>query len=117
MDYLAKVTTRPNSIAKPPEMMPIEVSAEGITIKIPTAKINVDGRLVDVDPRELIRIVKYITQSIGEYKRQGNLYAGYAVPALRKARSPVVADLERHFGITWRINTQSGVSEFYKVRQ
>lgn len=94
----------------------IEITNEGIVLSIPSKTIKIDGNIVQVDIRELVRIIKYITQTIGEHKREGTVYAAYAIPALRKARCQAVSDLEKYFGITWKLNEKTNQSEFFKGR-
>lgn len=63
----------------------------------------------------LCRIIKNITQQIGEYKKSRDPMAErYLIPALRNARSRVVADLESLYHITWEINPETGESVFYQ---
>jgi hypothetical protein len=74
--------------------------------------ITVGGATFQVDADMLMRMVKQITQQIGEYKDMDNIYSRYVIPALRKARSDMVSDLERHFAIKWELDRQ-GQSVFY----
>lgn len=68
----------------------------------------------DIDVDALIRMIKQVTQSIGEYKDQDNDYGNrYIIPALRVARSNMVTDLESKFGIHWKID-DDGKCYFYK---
>jgi len=75
--------------------------------------IKVGGELFQIDPAQLMRMIKQITQTIGEYKAMENAYGRYIIPALRKARSDMVSDLENNFGIHWEIDA-SGSSRFFK---
>ena len=76
-----------------------------------TNTIIIGGEPFDIDPEALMRMVKQITQQIGEYKSMNNTYTRYVVPALRKARSDMISDLEHHFHIKWRLDS-NGQSVF-----
>lgn len=69
---------------------------------------------VRIDAKTLIRGIKQITQTIGEYKNSETAYAKFVIPGLRKVRSDMVSELEHHFGIHWEIDERSGQSVFYK---
>jgi hypothetical protein len=75
-------------------------------------ELKVCGKKFAVDPRQLIRMIKNITQTIGEYKNQENPSALYVVAALRSARANVAADLENTFNIHWQIDENTGKSIF-----
>lgn len=111
----ALAMTNGRAVSKKPQKSLVEPTADGLRVRCKQEIVNVNGKKFEADPRELIRIVKSITMTIGEYKSQGNLQAEYVIPALRKARSQVVSDLETHFRITWRINDQTGKSEFMQL--
>lgn len=94
----------------------VQSTHRGLLMRYPPRTVQVGKDVYDdVHPEELMRIIKNITQTIGEYKNQGNMHASYAIPALRKARSQVVADLEKHFKITWQANSD-GKSEFFPLQ-
>ena len=76
--------------------------------------ISLGGQDFDIDAPTLIRMVKQITQAIGEYKRMKNCYSQYIIPSLRKSRSDMLSDLEHHFHIKWEIDANTGESVFYK---
>jgi hypothetical protein len=75
--------------------------------------LKIAGKVHKVDYQQLIRMVKQVTQTIGEYKDRDNPYASYVIGSLRKARADMVSDLESHFGINWEINEKTGKSVFY----
>jgi len=75
--------------------------------------ITICGSTHRVDHESLIRMVRQVTQTIGEYNGQDTPYAAYIVGALRKARADMVSDLERYFGVHWRIDEATGKSIFY----
>ena len=74
--------------------------------------ITVGGGQFQVDADMLMRMIRQLTQQIGEYKDMDNIYSRYVIPSLRKARSDMVSDLERHFSIKWELDKQ-GQSVFY----
>lgn len=86
---------------------------KGEMVQVRAKPIKIAGKTYNIDPRQLIRMIKQVTQTIGEYKDKDNPYANYVIGALRKARSDMVSDLEQHFGINWEIDEASGRSIFY----
>ena len=66
----------------------------------------------EVDFETLCAAIKHVTQTIGEYKRRSNAFATYVIPALRKARRDMVADLEQYFGIHYEVD-ENGRSRFF----
>ena len=72
----------------------------------------IKGKKFSVDARALMRMIKNITQTIGEYKRTNNPLAEYAISALRKSRSDVAADLENTFHIYMTIDKETGETIF-----
>ena len=85
----------------------------GTAVQVRAKPLKINGKVYDVDPKQLIRMIKQITQTIGEYKERDNVYSGYVVSALRKCRSDMISDLEQHFHIHWEIDEASGRSIFY----
>ena len=77
---------------------------------LPFKQIEIGGDYIDAEV--IIRLVKRVTQQIGEYRDADSAYSHYVIPALRKARSDMLSDLEKHFHIKWRL--VNGQSEFYK---
>src|SRR5690348_13248525 len=63
--------------------------------------INKENHVVDA--YVLIRMIRNITQQIGEYKNVDHTYAAYVIPSLRKARNDIASDLVKHFGIHWSL--------------
>lgn len=82
-------------------------------VQVRPKTLTVAGKKYNIDPHQLIRMIKQVTQTIGEYKDQENPYSAYVVGAMRKARSDMVSDLEHHFGIHWQIDEVTGKSVFY----
>jgi hypothetical protein len=87
--------------------------SRGAVVQVRSKSLKISGEVYEVDPRTLIRMIKQVTQTIGEYKDKNNPYAAYVVSALRKARSDMVSDLEHHFRINWEIDEATGKSIFY----
>jgi hypothetical protein len=85
----------------------------GELVQVRPKSLKIDGKVFQVDPKELIRMIKQVTQTIGEYKNRDNPYASYVIGALRKARNDMVSDLEHHFKIHWEIDEETGRSIFY----
>lgn len=75
--------------------------------------VTVAGKQYQLDYESLVRMVRQVTQTIGEYNGQESAYAAYVVAALRKARADMVSDLEHYFGVHWRIDEATGKSVFY----
>lgn len=75
-------------------------------------KVMLAGKKVEVNPQQLIRCIKRITQNIGEYKATDDVYSHAIVTALRKARGDLVSILENEFHINWQIS-DSGESVFF----
>ncbi len=75
--------------------------------------VTVAGKQHELDHEALIRMVRQVTQTIGEYAGQETTYAAYIANALRKARADMVSDLEHYFGVHWRIDEATGKSVFY----
>lgn len=82
-------------------------------VHVRSKPLKVGGKIYNVDAKQLIRMIRQVTQTIGEYKERDNIYAGYVIGALRKCRSDMVSDLETHFGIHWEIDESCGQSIFY----
>jgi len=91
----------------------IEQRTQMVEVRRSTAVVRVMGENFEIDPSQFIRMIRQITQTIGEYKAMDNVYGRYVIPALRKARSDMVSDLENKFGIHWEIDS-NGNSRFYK---
>lgn len=84
-----------------------------VEIRREVQRVKINGEYVDIDAPQLIRMIKQITQTIGEHKRTDNAYGLFVIPALRKARSDMVSSLEHIFGIHWEINRHTGESRFF----
>lgn len=87
-------------------------SNKGMQVKVKSKEITVGGKKFTVDPYQMMRMIKHITQTIGEYKKSDNPYSSYVISALRKARGDMVADLEHNFRINWEVDDE-GRSNFY----
>lgn len=92
---------------------PLVGRPRGEMVQVRPKALKIAGKVYNVDPRQLIRMIKQVTQTIGEYKDKENPYSGYVIGALRKARSDMVSDLESHFNIHWEIDEHTGRSVFY----
>ena len=85
----------------------------GAIVQVRSREIMLAGEKRKVDPYQLIRMVKRVTQNIGEYKGQEDVYSKIVIGALRKARGDLVNSLEHNFGIHWQIDEETGQSIFY----
>lgn len=74
--------------------------------------VAISGKLHQLDPKQLCRIIMHTCQQIGEYKAMNNPYSSYIVSALRKARNDMTSDLEANFNIGHRVG-ENGKSIFY----
>jgi hypothetical protein len=81
-------------------------------VQIRKKAIAISGKVHQLDPKQLCRIIMHTTQQIGEYKAMNNPYSAYVVNALRKARNDMVSDLETNFNIGHRVG-ENGKSIFY----
>jgi hypothetical protein len=75
--------------------------------------IMIAGQEVKIDPYQLIRAIKRVTQQIGEYKDNDDIFSLVSANAFRKARGDLVNKLEVHFHIHWHIDKETGESVFY----
>lgn len=75
-------------------------------------EIVVCGEKTKVDAQSLMRNIKRITEHIGEYKYQDNLYSKIICGALRKARGDLVSILENEYNISWQVDND-GKSNFF----
>lgn len=94
-----------------PPLAPIVV--HGMTVLVRPKSVMISGKKHEIDPYQLMRMIKRVTQTIGEYNKVDGPYAAYIVTALRKARGDMVSDLEHHFRIHWQIDQNTGQSVFY----
>jgi len=85
----------------------------GAIVQVRSREIVIAGEKRKVDPYQLIRIIKRVTQNIGEYKSAEDIYGKIIIGALRKARGDLVNILEDSFGIHWQIDERTGASVFY----
>lgn len=88
-----------------------EKAPGGSVIKVKTKEIIIDKAKYQVDAHQLMRMIRYITQSIGEYKDANHVYSAFVIGALRKARSDMASVLENEFHIHWTL--EDGQSIFY----
>ena len=103
--------TKNDEIIIYPNKNAISKRSGGISVRSKSLKIS--GKDYDIDPHQLMRMIRQVTQTIGEYKNRDNPYASYVIGALRKARSDMVSDLEHHFHIHWEIDESNGRCTFY----
>lgn len=89
------------------------VKQNGAVVRVRSRQLKIAGQVYTVDPQQLMRMIRQVTQTIGEYKDQDNPYAEYVVRGMRKTRSDMVSDLEHHFKIHWQIDEADGRSVFY----
>lgn len=87
--------------------------AGGAIVQVRSKQIAIAGTKAKVDPYQLIRMIKRVTQNIGEYKICEDVYYAVIIGALRKARGDLVGILENEFGIHWQIDEETGRSTFY----
>jgi hypothetical protein len=73
--------------------------------------IVIQGKKYKVNAYQLMRMIKRITQNIGEYKEMETPYSAYIITSLRKARGDIVSDLEHYFHIYWSLD-ETGQSVF-----
>jgi len=76
--------------------------------------VVVNGEEFHLNALELARMVRNVTQQIGQHKHTGNAYSSYMLHSLRTMRNQMVSDLEHHFRIGHVIDG-SGKSVFYKL--
>lgn len=82
-------------------------------VQVRSKAVMIAGERVQVDPYQIIRCIKRVTQNIGEYKGMEDIYAKIVIGALRKARGDLVNILENEFKIHWQIDKTTGESVFY----
>ena len=87
---------------------------EVVPVKSHSKEVCVNGKYFNMNPLELIRMVRNTTQQIGSHKVANNANSAYMVQSLRLARNQMVSDLENHFGISHVIDDH-GKSLFYKL--
>lgn len=91
---------------------PVSISRGGQIVHHDPAVVS--GTKDGLDSESLMRMIREITQQIGDYKRQNSLCGNrYVIPALRKARAAMVSDLESKFRIHWKIDND-GQCYFYR---
>ena len=100
-------------IQKPASEEIVVAQRTGAVVQVRSRMLTIKGKRFTVDPYQLIRIIKRVTQSIGEYRDAENPYAAYVVDGLRKARGDMVSDLENNFHIHWQIDQHTGNSVFF----
>lgn len=104
-------------LAANPQDRPITVAAGNGSLATPITStrktVVVAGEQHKMDHEALIRMIRQLTQTIGEYRGQETPYAAYIVNALRKVRADMASDLEHYFSVHWRIDDATGKSVFY----
>jgi hypothetical protein len=78
-------------------------------VRSPKKEIMINKEKHQVDAYQLIRMIRNVTQQIGEYKNVEHTYAAYVIPSLRKARNDMASDLVKHFGIHWSLEDGNSV--------
>jgi len=96
------------------EVQIVDRKGNAIVVKKVSKIVSVSGKKFDMNPLELVRMIRNVTQQIGDHKRNGNAYSAYLLPQLRTTRNQMVADLERYFGVSHVISDE-GKSIFYKL--
>lgn len=91
---------------------PLSKRGGGAIVQVRSKEVMVAGKKINLDPYQLIRMIKQVTQTIGEYKGQDNPYALYVVKGMRKIRADMVSDLEHNFRIHWQVG-DDGTSVFF----
>jgi hypothetical protein len=92
---------------------PLAVGSSNALVQVRPRMLVIAGDKVQVTPQSLIRCIKRVTQNIGEYKDQDDVYAKVVIGALRKARGDLVSLLENEFHIHWQIDKRTGESHFF----
>lgn len=92
----------------------IEIYKSRSLIKPIKKKLEFFGTSYEMTAEELCRMIKNVTQTIGEYKGQKNPYSHIIVGALRKARRDLVTTLETEFRISYYIGDE-GQSIFQEL--
>jgi hypothetical protein len=82
-------------------------------IKSKRVSVVIAGKKHNVTREEIAREIKYITQTIGEYKDQSSIMSDIMVGALRKARADLVSLLETKFNVSWQLIDNQ--SEFFEI--
>jgi hypothetical protein len=86
-------------------------SGAGAMVQVRSKQVVIGGKRIDIDPYQLIRLIKRVTQNIGEYKDLDDAYSTIVCGALRKARGDLVNILECEFHIHWQV--ENGKSIFF----
>jgi len=84
----------------------------GQMVKVRAKEIQVGGKLRNLDPYQLMGMIKSVTLTIGEYKRLDNAYSDFVLRGLRESRRNMISTLEEHFRIHWSV-AENGDSQFY----
>lgn len=92
---------------------PLAQRSAGSVIQVRPREVMIAGEKVKVNPYELIRCIKRVTQNIGEYKEMDGIYSKVVIGALRKARGDLVSILENEFHVHWQIDKTTGESIFF----
>jgi hypothetical protein len=103
------------------ELVPIERNEDIVVrgnrglveVQMRGKEMTVAGTKKKVDPYQLIRMIKRVTQNIGEYKTCEDVYSTIIISALRKARGDLVSLLEGGFGVHWQVDRETGESVFF----
>lgn len=82
-------------------------------IRVKKKEITIGKDKYKVDAYDLMRMIRQVTQTIGEYKEAEHTYSAYVIHGLRKVRNDMASDLETHFSIHFQIDPQTGKSIFF----
>lgn len=82
-------------------------------IRVKKKEISIGKEKYSVDAYDLMRMIRQVTQTIGEYKDAEHTYSAYVTHGLRKIRNDMASDLETHFSIHFQIDQQTGKSIFF----
>ena len=85
----------------------------GVPIRVSAKPVVVGGKKFNLDPAQLVRMIRNVTQTIGEYKHMDNPYSAYIIGSLRKARNDMANDLATNFHINWKIDEHTGKCLFW----
>lgn len=84
----------------------------GSVLHVKRREIVIDEQSHQVDPQDIMTIIRSLTQEIGDWKKMDSIMGCYKVSALRTARQAAVSDLKK-FGIHWQIDKATGESIFW----
>lgn len=113
--------TRPNNIvvSQPSKMVlsgeegdfeiQLKRSSSSGMIKSVKKSIAINKEIHLLDAYDLIRMIRNLTQQIGELKNTDNAYAAFVGPGFRQARQQMATSLSKHFGIHWSLEDGNSI--------